>query len=204
MKSETTKLTFKNLTHSNRPADIVIFQKDNIEGSNIYAWRLIHNCRFSYTKDFDFSKDIDLIIRNSYGNYQEFSNVQKGLFYTFSSENGILEKGESVCPETIEVQSRLNEGAITAALRRNQKLIYSKNEICPDEIVSFSVNEEIYVGRTDEAIKPGQILSEKWLSRFTTKLCLSGIISADLVLRGGGFGLKAGKYYFRLENIVRG
>lgn len=202
MKAETTKLTFKNLTHSNRPADIVIFQKNNIESSNIFAWHVIHNCRFLYTKYIDFSKNIDLIIRNSYGNYREISNVGKGLFYTFSIENGILERGDSTSMETIEVHNMQNEGTITAFICRNKKVIYAKNEICPDEIVSFSVNEEIYVGRT-EVIKQGQILSKKWLDRFTTKLCLNDIKSADLVLRGGGFGLKAKKYYFSLENILR-
>lgn len=198
---KTIKLRFKNLAQSGRTADIIIFQKDNFSSIKIFAWHVIHNCRFICTNYFNYSKEVDLIICDNDNNEQILSNVQKGRFYTFSNKEGILERDESTTPETIEVQNKLKEGTITASLHRNNKAIFAKTEICPDEIISLSFNNEIYVGRT-ETINPGQVLSKKLLNRFKTKINLDNIKSADLVLRGGGFGAKAKRFYFEIENIV--
>lgn len=200
MKSKVAKITFINSAYSNRNADIVIFQKDHISGSIIYAWHVIHNCGYAYTHCFEYNKTPDLVIRDFYGNQLVLSNVKKGMLYSFSRETGILEKTESLNSELIEVQNLLAEGTITASISRNSRLMYEKTEICPEEIVSFSSNNDIYVGRV-ESIKEGQIIDEKLLNRFTTKISLEHIKSADLVLKGGGFGPKAQKYCFVLENI---
>lgn len=200
MKVNTSKITFKNCSYSNRNADVIIFQKNQGLGSITYIWRIIHNCRYDYTNCFEYSKSIDLVIKDNNGNQTLFPNVGNGKYYSFSQETGISEENEAWDPEFIEIENRLEQGSITAAITRNSRIIYEKTEICPNEIVTFSPNNTIYVGRI-EAIKEGQKLNEKLLNRFSTKIDLDLIKSADLVLRGGGFGPEAQRHYFVLENI---
>lgn len=209
MKTAQRLLRFINQTANRNLADIVFFQINNIKQMQDYneiaAWKVIRQCGYRNSHPFTFADQYEIHIIDCYGNHVTAKKVTTGKCYQVYRNAGssyqLMESGKASIPGIVEVENNLDSGTIDIAVFRNERMVLKQSAVCPGEIIPFAVDEEILIGRS-YGIDEGDILNPVVINRALVTLSLTGIFSADIVMRGGGYGPGAHQYSFFLEHII--
>ncbi|HYG16618.1 MAG TPA: hypothetical protein VEC12_12755 [Bacteroidia bacterium] len=201
----TIKLNFINRSNDVNNSDIVIFQKNVSDafGETAVAWRVIKNCGQGMNHPFSFPEDVTISAGDAYGNYTPQLPAQNGqsfqLIQTSSGEQ-LTAAGQASSYAEIELGNSLSRGAISANIYRDHKLVAIHTGIAPGQKAVFAFKPTIWIGVVSQ-MEEGAIMNQAIVSELNTEISLLGIVSADIVLTGGGSGANALPFQFTLQNM---
>ena len=203
-----THLCYRNETQNRIYDDIIFFQKNDVfykqSIQESVVWRLISNCAYQCSHPFEFDHSLELRVADPFGNIVVNSKIEAGNLYSFSgssSDNPFQIKGKTHNPNIIEIQNDLDSGTIDIYIHRNKNLLLKRTAVCPKEVIPISPNPILWVAKT-YGFEKGDLISKDILKQCSSSVSLLGVVQADIVLRGGGFGVTAEAYSLSLENIV--
>ena len=206
MVTENIQLNFINKSADTNNSSIVIFQQNVAEdfGEIAVAWRVIQNCGRMDNHPFVFPLQFQVSASDSYGNYTPRFTAYDGQGYDMVKDNSgdvlQLSKTDATDPNEVEVRNDLEQGAISACIFKDNKLLAIKTNMAPGQKAVFQFHPRIYIGVVSQIVE-GQIMSSAIISQVNTEINLFGIMSADIVMTGGGPGPNSSPFQFHLENI---
>lgn len=200
-----------NLNYVNKSADtnnssIVIFQQNVAEsfGEIALAWKVIKNCGRLDNHPFVYPMQFQVSASDSWGNFTPQMTAVDGQAYEMvKNESGDvlqLSKTPAVSKTEIEVQNNLLQGSINAICYRDGKPLAAKTNLAPRQKAVFEFLPKIYIGVVSQ-VEEGDVMNSAIISQINTEINLFGIISADIVMTGGGPGTKSSPFEFRLDNV---
>jgi hypothetical protein len=80
-------------------------------------------------------------------------------------------------------------------------MIAMKTDIAPQQKAIFQFKPTIWIGVVPQ-VQTGDLMNQAIISQINTELSLLGVISADLIMTGGGSGTTARPYQFKLADII--
>ena len=200
-------LRFFNLSSDVNSSDVVFFQ-NNASGDSealSIAWKVIRRCGYGNYHPFVYSTDCHVSASDSYGNFTPHLPASPGqLFHAFRGPAGnqLGLKGRALNSAEVVLANDLERGAIGANIFKNDKLFARKTAIAPGQIATFSFKPSLMISAYSQ-ITEGQGLDSCVMTGRQTELSLLGVISADIIMTGGGPDEKAEAFSFHLANIVR-
>ena len=202
------KLNFINKSNDKSNSDVVIFQKNqNTDFDEVaVAWRVIQNCGFNSRHPFIYPMTMQIAAGDSYGNETLPEDAQNGqLFHMIKDGTGDVVEvvGQSTNPTEVQFKNDLEIGAVSGRIYKDGRLLAIKNTIVPQQKAVFQFLPKLFIGTISE-IHEGDEMNSAVVADLNTELDLVGIISADIVMRGGGPGANSTAITFTLENVVRG
>ena len=202
----TIKLNFINKSNDTNNSSIVIFQQNVAEnfGEIAIAWKVIKNCGRLDNHPFTFPMNFQVSASDSYGNYTPQLAADNGQAFEMIRDTSgdvlQLSKVPATNPNEVEVRNNLTSGTIAANCYKDGKLLAAKIGLAPGQKAVFEFQPTIYIGAPSQ-IEEGDFIDTAMTSQINTPLNLLGIISADIVMTGGGPGSGANQFYFSLENV---
>jgi len=200
------QLNFINRSNDTNNSQVVIFQKnasDNVDEVPV-AWKVIENCGPSDNHAFTFPASLEIAAIDSWGNSTPRRDAQHGQQYQLTGSGGsLLVDGPAPSGKEVHLRNDLTMGAIAAGVYKDSRLLALKNNVAPGQKAVFEFKPTIWIGVASEAIQ-GAPLNSAILSDVNTELSLQDIVSADIVMYGGGLGRNSTAFQFTLENIVKG
>ncbi|CAG9241402.1 Aromatic ring-opening dioxygenase LigA [Burkholderia diffusa] len=201
-------LNFVNLSNDVNNSQIVIFQKNVSTDFDelAIAWKVITNCGRGDNHPFVFPMLTTVSASDADGNYMPQKRADNGQVFTVSratSGNVLALAGPAPTSREIQLRNDLSQGAITASVFKDNRLLAHKTGIVPGQKAVFEFKPTLWIG-TASQIEQGTVMNSAVLSDINTELSLLGIKSADIVMTGGGGGTTATAYQFRLANVVMG
>lgn len=199
-------LNFINRSNDTNNSSVVIFQQNLAEDFNelAVAWIVIKNCGRLDNHPFVYPLNFMVSASDSYGNYTPRLVAYDGQTFDMIRTNSgdILQLSSTPATSATEVEVRNNliQGAINANCYRDGKLIAVKSGLAPGQKASFEFQPRLYIGVVSQ-IEQGDVLNSAIISQINSEINLFGIISADIVMTGGGPGKSATPFNFTLENI---
>ncbi|MBR8183624.1 hypothetical protein KDW54_14590 [Burkholderia ambifaria] len=201
-------LNFVNLSNDVNNSQIVIFQKNVSTDFDelAIAWKVITNCGRGDNHPFVFPMLTTVSASDADGNYMPQKRAENGQLFNVSrstSGNVLALAGPAPTSREIQLRNDLSQGAITASVFKDNRLLAHKTGIVPGQKAVFEFKPTLWIG-TASQIEQGAVMNSAVLSDINTELSLLGIKSADIVMTGGGGGTTATAYQFRLANVVMG
>ncbi|EDT04283.1 conserved hypothetical protein [Burkholderia ambifaria IOP40-10] len=201
-------LNFVNLSNDVNNSQIVIFQKNVSTDFDelAIAWKVITNCGRGDNHPFVFPMLTTVSASDADGNYMPQKRADNGQLFNVSrstSGNVLALAGPAPTSREIQLRNDLSQGAITASVFKDNRLLAHKTGIVPGQKAVFEFKPTLWIG-TASQIEQGAVMNSAVLSDINTELSLLGIKSADIVMTGGGGGTTATAYQFRLANVVMG
>ncbi|WP_175699424.1 hypothetical protein [Burkholderia ambifaria] len=201
-------LNFVNLSNDVNNSQIVIFQKNVSTDFDelAIAWKVITNCGRGDNHPFVFPMLTTVSASDADGNYMPQKRAENGQLFNVSrstSGNVLALAGPAPTSREIQLRNDLSQGAITASVFKDNRLLAHKTGIVPGQKAVFEFKPTLWIG-TASQIEQGAVMNSAVLSDINTELPLLGIKSADIVMTGGGGGTTATAYQFRLANVVMG
>ena len=200
------KLNFINNSNDVNNSQIVIFQK-NIAGPNApaVAWKVIQNCGQGSNHPFVFPSALSVNVIDSHGNHTAPQPAETGMMFMIKlGPSGHVLAPEGGAPDReVHVANGLERGAITANLYKGGKLLASQPWVYPQQRSAFRFDPTLWVGAVSQ-IEEGAEMNQAILDSITTPFPVLGMVSADIVMSGGGPGTEAMPLTFELANIIRG
>jgi len=200
------KLNLVNQSNDDANTPVVIFQQNQATGfiEPPIAWKVIKNCGQGDNHPFVFPMQMQVGGNDSYGNFTPLQNAAPGQAFemTLTSEGDVLRAaGDATSPAQVQVRNDLSQGAIGASIYKDGRKLALNPVIVPQHLAAFQFKPTIWVGAVAQ-VNEGEVLDSAILSEVDTELHLSGVSSADIVMRGGGSGAQALPFTFSLENVV--
>ncbi|WP_322026321.1 hypothetical protein [Burkholderia sp. BCC1977] len=201
-------LNFVNLSNDVNNSQIVLFQKNVSTDFDelAIAWKVITNCGRGDNHPFVFPMLTTVSASDADGNYMPQKRADNGQVFNVSrstSGNVLALAGPAPTSREIQLRNDLSQGAITASVFKDNRLLAHKTGIVPGQKAVFEFKPTLWIG-TASQIEQGAVMNSAVLSDINTELSLLGIKSADIVMTGGGGGTTATAYQFRLANVVMG
>ncbi|KVV53107.1 aromatic ring-opening dioxygenase LigA [Burkholderia territorii] len=201
-------LNFVNLSNDVNNSQIVIFQKNVSTDFDelAIAWKVITNCGRGDNHPFVFPMLTTISASDADGNYMPQKRADNGQLFNVSrstSGNVLALAGPAPTSREIQLRNDMSQGAITASVFKDNRLLAHKTGIVPGQKAVFEFKPTLWIG-TASQIEQGAVMNSAVLSDINTELSLLGIKSADIVMTGGGGGTTATAYQFRLANVVMG
>ncbi|WP_143305946.1 hypothetical protein [Chitinophaga vietnamensis] len=198
------KLNFVNRSNDRNNSSIVIFQKNVATDFNevAVAWRVIKNCGQTWNHPFTYPMTMTVSASDSWGNYSPQQKAINGQQFLVVQDNSgdILRRGSfAASPNEVEVLNTLEVGAIDANIYKDGRLLATKTSIAPGQKAVFEFKPTIWIGVVSQ-VEEGEIMNAAILSQVNTELSLFGLVSADIVMTGGGPGPDATGFQFTLQN----
>jgi hypothetical protein len=200
------RLNFINQSNDANNSDVVIFQKNvatDFDGISI-AWQVIRNCGQGYNHPFVFPVAMSVGIGDSWGNYSPQQAAQNGQLFAATlgaSGTQFALAGEATSRTEVQLLNALPRGSINANVYKAGKLFAQKTSVAPQQKAVFSFTPTIWIGVVSE-IEEGQVMNSAIISSINTEISLLGLVSADIVMTGGGPGPSSTPFQFNLENVV--
>lgn len=202
------KLNFINRSNDMNNSSIVIFQQNNagyFEELPV-AWKVIENCGLLDNHPFVFPLNYKVSASDSYGNYTPQLLAYEGqafdLVVSHAGHVLQLSRTSATSPTEIEIRNQMPNGAINAHCFRGDKLLAIKTGMAPGQKAVFEFPIKMYIGAVSQ-VKEGEIMNSAIVDQINTEIDLSGIVSADIVMTGGGPGKSSTAFNFTLDNIIR-
>lgn len=200
------KLTFINRSNDLNSSEIVIFQKNEASdyGEIAIAWKVIQHCGQGFSHPFVYPMQMYVSSTDSYGNLSPLKGASNGQQFQVSlngSGDTLQYAGQASSQDEVEVLNALLQGAITASIYKDSRLLATKTGIAPGQKAVFEFKPSIWVGVVSQ-IEEGDVMNSAILSQINTELSLKGLKSADLVMTGGGPGASSTPFTFTLENKI--
>lgn len=203
---ENIKLNFINKSSDTNNSSIVIFQKNvatDFEEVAI-AWRVIKNCGRLDNHPFTYPMLFQVSASDSYGNFTPQLNAYDGQSFEMvkNTSGDVLQLSSTpaVSSNEVELKNNLQTGSINANCFRDGKLLASKTGLAPGQKAVFEFQPTIYIGVVSQ-VEEGDVMNSAIISQINTQINLFGIISADIVMTGGGSGPSSKAFEFTLQNI---
>ena len=206
MTYENIKLTFRNLSNDTNNSTILIFQQNVAEsfGELAVAWRVIRNCGRLDSHEFKFPLQFKVAARDSWGNTTPLLTAYDGQAFDMTLDNSgdvlALSRDGSTSPAEVEIRNKLKQGAISACIYKDGRLLATKTNMAPGQKAVFQFQPRIYIGVASQ-IEEGQVINSAIISQANTEINLFGITSADIVMTGGGPGPNSQPLEFNLDNV---
>ena len=200
-----TKLTLINNSSDANNSQIVIFQKNVApEFDDLHtAWRVISNLGINDTHPFDYPLDFKIDAADSYWNFTPrilaFYGQSYHMYDAGSGGYVLAPNGAAVTANQIEIRNDLRQGAISANIYKDGKLLATKFPLSPGQKAVFQFKPSIFIGVTEEQVTEGKAMSPKIISSINTELSLERIASADILMTGHG----PASFTFELGNVVK-
>jgi len=203
---ENINLRLVNKSSDANNSQIVIFQKNvapNFDELSV-AWRVISNLGRNDYHPFEYPINMEVCAGDSWGNYTPHltSNPGESFHMILDPSGNVLNRSISTSPEEVEVKNDLYQGAISANIFKDGKLLATKTSVAPGQSVVFEFKPTIFIGVTPNIVEEGDTLNSAIISSVNTELDLHGIASADIIMTGGGPGNES-SFEFNLDNIIR-
>lgn len=198
------KLNFINQSNDQNNSSVVIFQQ-NVAidfGEIAVAWKVIKNCGRNDNHPFVFPIGYTANVNDSFGNFTQQIEAEHGQVYEAKEHpTGLVLDYASTATNANEIQvaNQLQAGSINANIYKNGKLLAVKTNVVPAQKAVFEFKPTIWIGVVSE-INEGDILNSAIINQINTELSLYGILSADIIMTGGGS--KNEPLKFSLENVV--
>lgn len=202
----TIKLNFINRSDDTNNNSVVVFQKNIAESANqnAVAWKVISNCGRLCNHPFKYPLNFQVCYSDPFGNFKPKLTAFEGqAFEAVRGTSGDvlqLAAASSLNPREVEIRNNLPMGSIDARCYRDNKLVAIKNAVSPGQKAIFGFHPTLYIGVVSQ-IEEGEVMSPELVAQANTEINLFGILSADIVMTGGGPGRGATPFLFRLENI---
>lgn len=200
------QLNFINLSNDVNNSEIVIFAKN--EATNFdeltIAWTVIKYCGQGDNHPFTYPMGQTIGASDSWGNYTAQLNAPLGQQFAMAlttSGDRVIPQGPATSPQQIELLNALPKGAVNANIYKDGKLFAIKTGIAPQQKAVFQFKPTIWIGVASQ-VEQGTVMNSAILSEINTEISLLGIVSADIVMTGGGAGPNATPFAFALDNIV--
>lgn len=206
MPSDIIKLNLVNASADCNNSSIVVFQKNVVPSVQelAVAWLVIENLGIGWSHPFEYDYGLQVSASDSWGNNVRPKESDNGSLWKVvqdCSGDQLQLAGAASVPTEVQIQNGLTRGAISANIYRSGTLLATKTGVAPGQMAAFQFNPIIYVGVVSQ-VEQGQILDSAILSSVNTKLSLSGLASADIVMSGGGPGRNSAPFTFTLQNKV--
>jgi surface antigen len=201
------QLNFINSSNDHNDSDIVVFQKNVASGYSelAVAWLVIQRCGIGDNHPFIYPTLMQVSASDSYGNYTPRLDAYPGQAFAVSytdSGDQLAANGNATYPTEVQLQNNLQQGAINASIYRDGRTLAQKTSIAPAQMAAFQFNPTIWIGAVSQ-VNQGQVMNSAIVEQVNTELSLLGIVSADIVMTGGGPGANSMPFNFTLQNIVR-
>jgi hypothetical protein len=201
------KLNFINNSNDKSNSDVVIFQKNQNTDfdEKAVAWKVIQNCGSNSRHPFIYPMTMQIAAGDSYGNETLPVGAQNGqLFHMIRNDTGNVVEvaGQSTNPTEVQFKNDLATGAVSGKIYKDGRLLAIKNTIVPQQKAVFQFLPKLFIGTISE-IHEGDEMNSAVVADVNTELDLVGILSADIVMEGGGPGASSTAFTFKLENVVR-
>lgn len=200
------KLRIINQSLDRNNSKILIFQR-NVEPNLqecLIAWRVIENLGYDWTHPFDYPQQLQVSSSDYDGNSSDLMESGQGMCWSVvrsDSGNELRYVGPSGgrVPE-LQVRNGLPIGAVDANVYRDGRLLATRTGLAPGQMAVFRFNPILSFCVASQVVE-GASLDAAILSRVNAELNLSGLVSADIVMTGGGSGRLATPFRFTLQNV---
>lgn len=200
------KLNFVNQSNDANNSDVVIFQKNAASDAEelAVAWTVIRYCGQGDNHPFTYPMAVTVGASDSYGNYTPQQPARPGELFQMAltpSGDRLEAAGAASSPVEVQVLNALPKGAINAHIYRAGRLAATRTSVAPQQKAVFEFRPTIWIGVASQ-VDEGQLMNAAILSSINTEISLLGIVSADIVMTGGGPGPNSQPFQFNLANIV--
>lgn len=199
------QLRFVNLSEDYGVSNIVFFQKNDASNHNrSIAWRVVHRCGYSNYCEIPYAWDTDINMVDWNANHSERQAAyQSNIFHVTPQRHGkrLSAMPDSDHPTEIWVKNCLKRGAVHINLYRSGYLVAQQNNVIPEQWAKFYLPHQLCVAVMPD-IKHGDTIPSQYLCSPVAEFCLLGIVSADIIMLGGGQGKDALALSFKMTNIV--
>ncbi|HZZ70387.1 MAG TPA: hypothetical protein VFE18_19635 [Phenylobacterium sp.] len=202
-----TNLRFINRSQDSGKSSVLLFQKNlSTDLSELpFAWRVIQNCGYDCYHPFVYSYHVEISINDESGNYTPHVTAAAGQLLAFGPGPmgpALAPAGPATSPVEVQLLNAQVRGAMDVNIFRNDLLLARKTSIAPQQKAVFQFLPSLWIGIASQ-VEQGAALSAAVVSEANTELPLLGVARADIVMTGGGGGVKAQPFAFTLENIVK-
>ncbi|MCX8474155.1 MAG: hypothetical protein MT490_00025 [Sphingomonas sp.] len=204
--SQGVKLNFINLSNDANNSEIVIFGKNVATSYDelAIAWTVIKYCGQGDNHPFTYPMAQTIGASDSWGNYTPQQNAPRGQRFAMAlttSGDQLVARGPATSPTEIQLLNELPRGAVNANIYKDGRLFAIKTSIAPQQMAVFDFTPTIWIGVASQ-VQQGQVMNSAIISNINTEISLLGLVSADIVMTGGGSGPNATAFVFTLENVV--
>ena len=204
--SQGVKLNFINLSNDVNNSEIVIFAKNVAAGFDELpiAWTVIKYCGQGDNHPFTYPMTQTIGASDSWGNYTPRQDAPRGQRFAMvlnSSGDQLVSQGPATSSREIQLLNALPKGAVNALIYKDDRLFAIKTSIVPQQMAVFDFKPTIWIGVASQ-VEEGDVMNSAIISNINTEISLLGIVSADIVMTGGGTGPNATPFVFTLENVV--
>lgn len=200
------QLNLINLSNQQDNQQVVVFQKNvatNFDERSV-AWLVVNNLGMNENHPFVFPMSMDLIAGDSDGNFSPKVQAEDGQLYDYAlgcSGNGLSNTGPATSPMEVQVRNKLDTGAINASIFKDGRKLATKTSIAPLQKAVFKFKPTLWIGVVSD-VEQGKVIDSAIISDVNTELSLLGLLSADIVMKGGGPGASSTPITFTLQNKV--
>jgi hypothetical protein len=188
------------------PADVMLSEPASCfdEQTMLFPWLLIRNCSEGFSHPFSYEQETELSLRDDCGNFSSPVALVPGLRYYIqqAGQKQHLVAGEHTEDGRIEIFNDLAEGAPAICIQRSKRLTACRSNLVPGEIFSFRIPDALYFRKCSGRYSPRRV-RELQADNYSTLLPAAGLLSADVVMTGGGYGAKAQRYSFHYEHVIK-
>ena len=202
------QLRYLNRSLDKNNSTVVIFQKPAIPdwNSGFVAWRVIRNCGVGDYHPFTYSMLLNVSASDSDGNFMPRLAAYPGnLFEVAMSTSGheldLADANGSDKADEVQVLNKLTQGAISASVYRDGKVLAVQPLFPPNEQAVFKFLPKIYCALVSN-VEEGAVMDSATVMRDAVEIDLTDVASADIVLKGGGNDDNAKAFTFGKENVV--
>lgn len=204
-------LRFINKSNDRGSSEVVLFQRNVIPDFDelAIAWKVIRYCGHGCLHPFVYSTDTEVSIGDDYGNYSPRLMADDGDCFTVSPHptgRGRLARdatpAQGPAHSDIEVANRMRRGAVNVNAYSAGRLIAAKQAVAPGQKAVFRFTPALWIAAASQ-VQEGTALNSAVLSSENTEFVLTGVVSADIVMTGGGSDANAEPLRFALENVIR-
>ena len=207
--SEPTDVLLNVVNHSNESGniDFVIFQQNVSESFDLpsIAWMVIKGLDPGEHHPMEFEWQTQINISDANGNFTPEMASKPGDRYVVESSGAgerVIQAGSASGKDVIEIVNGLPSDSIGAHCYRSGKLLSSHNFLEPTKQAEFMFKPTIFIGAVSQ-LEEGQPIPKEVAEQIKTQFDLKDLISADIVITGGGTGGNARKITFSLENVKK-
>ncbi|MCY0093412.1 hypothetical protein [Hoeflea ulvae] len=205
--SDEMEFNFVNKASGDGAPDVVINQC-NQPGMNftelIIAWTVIRNCGTGFSQGFSLPASLDISAADSRGNETPPQTVGDGqaLELVGDASGNILRLAGTgaASPNEVEFRNNLPQGSVDALVYKDHRLLAKQTGIAPGQKAAFSFPPQIFIGVVP-GIQEGAEIPAAIMEQAMSRIDLSGVRRADIVMTDGRRGADASPYAFHLENV---
>ncbi len=195
------RLNFINNSDDQNNSQIVIFQKNS--GITPIAWQVIEHAGKGWHHPFVYSETYSLEVEDDFGNFSNMVAAEPGQQWkAIAGPTGheLVMTDEPTQRRGIEVMNDISYSPIRAHLYRSGKKVASVFLPPGGARYVFEFQPTITIAVMHNA-KEGIWLPEQTEEWHEAEISLLGIVSADIVMTGGGSGDDAAPIVFTVQNI---